>query len=530
MKHKVRQMIFIFVFFIIVITPQVLMFFSTFFEKPLDTKLKGYFDSYEKPLLTADGFFSKKYQGSYEKWFDNSLKPRNIYIKLYNQLQWSCFDLANRIVGKNKDIFEYEYIKDVYCLDGYDYSLPEKSKEMQKYVNCLKDISRKLEAADKHLIVYTTSSKAHWSEENIPDMYSVQKVENGMRAVDCFRQLISATDVNYLDSDVIASSSEYPLFYPTGIHWARPVEQETTVALVNEMNRLFNKKHRQIILSDIQKSNKPFWRDSDVYDLANIMFDNYDITYYQYNAKRDMPKQFDKMRVLLQGGSFAQGFIYDYFNIYSGDELYYINYNKYIESNKGIVQLNEWKDLDLQSCLDNVDYVVIEMSEAVIHNYSYGFAQYLNYFLDTYKPDLSDDCSADYNLDASKEKGLTYSKGFYNMEKGHVWASQDAALTLKNENIYNNGLELEYFVDNRTLSDNKITVYLYVNQKLLKEISYDKSGKYKVYIPPEELNFRDNANCDIEIICSNSFNPSEMGDSNDGRNLGLDIMYIGEVR
>ena len=46
--------------------------------------------------------------------------------------------------------------------------------------------------------------------------------------------------------------------------------------------------------------------------------------------------------------------------------------------------MSKWDEIDFNEILDNVDYVIIELNEAVINYYSNGFVEYLDSFLDTY--------------------------------------------------------------------------------------------------------------------------------------------------
>lgn len=511
--------------------PLFLGFVSQLLQKKFDVTMKGYFDNYEKPVLTMTSFINGEFQTNYEKWLNNNIMPRNIYIKLYNQIQFSLFDLCNRIVGKDNDIFEYGYIRCELCLDGYDYSLPERTAEMEDYINTLCEVNEKLKRVDKKLIVYTTPSKAHWYPENVPECYQVRAVD-GIRGVDSFREKIAETDITYFDTDLVVDKSLYPSFYHTGIHWARTVEEQSSVEIINAIKDLTGKNYRNIELGAVRESYTPYWRDSDVFDLANLILPAEEIKYYQYDIERQIPEEFDKLRLLLQGGSFAQGLIYDYFYTYAGDEIYYINYSTSVTyDNGGVYKLESWDDLDLQFLLDQTDVIAIEMNEHHVPSYSDGFAQCLNAYLDTYTPNLSEMRMADSNLDPTIGSGLNYFDGYYWYEEGHVWAKKDSAITLYNENIGKKGLELSFSINENTLINGADEIFIYINQKLVKQMEILSPDTYNVIILPEELGEVDEDNrYDIEIICSKDFNPFILGLSGDNRDLAIDISYIGEVR
>lgn len=529
--ESILKKIFVLFFAGIIIMPMFLQIASKLLQKDLDISINGYFDTYEKEELTIDSFVKGEYQVNYENWLNNNLMPRNVYIKLYNQIQYSLFDLSNRLVGKNEDIFEYDYIKCELCLDGVDYSIPEKDAEMDEYINTLCEVNEKLERVGKKLIVYTTPSKAHWHIQNVPECYKIQAVD-GVRGIDSFRKKVADTGVKYIDTEPIIEQSTYPAFYNTGIHWARTVEEQSSVAIINEMKELTGKNYRNITLGNVQESDNPFWRDSDVYDLANLIFSAEKTKYYQYDIDRQFPNEFDKLRLLLQGGSFANGLINDYFNTYSGDEVYYINYSSYVlYDNNEVHQLETWDDIDLQYLLDQTDVVAIEMNEHHVPSYSNGFAEYLNSFLDDYIPNLSEMRVADSNLDPVMETGLTYCDGYYGYETGHVWAQKDSSVTLRNNNITEQGLELQFSINENVILDGEDEIFVYVNQKLVKCMKICSTEVCQIYISPEELCKINTCDTyDIEIICTKDFNPSVLGLSSDNRDLAIDIMYIGEAR
>lgn len=310
-------------------------------------------------------------------------------------------------------------------MNGVNYALPEKDAEMQAYVDKLESISRKLSAFGKSLVVYTTPSKAHYHRENIPDKYLLQAV-SGKRGIDAFREKIARTGIPFLDTNFVAEKIACPVFYKTGIHWSRPVEQASSVELINLMNNVRGANFRELLLGEIKEQSSPFWKDMDVFDLLNLYLPAEECTYYEYGTNRTYPSEFDKLRVLLQGGSFSSGLQHDYFGAYAGDEVHAIFYDESIEYDGGYIKpLNGWDELDLQPLLDQTDIVLIELNEAVVSAYSSGFVEYLDNFLDSYSPSESSVRYADQRLIPAQKTGLAYSDGFYEYENGIVWATAE---------------------------------------------------------------------------------------------------------
>ena len=238
-------------FLVLLYLPVGLAFIADHSSFPCDVPLKGYTDAAEKPKLTASAFWDGSYQSGYTAWYEANLKPRGVLTKTYATIQYNCFNLGNRPIGKNGDIFEQAYINSELCIDGWaDYSEPEPWLEMSEYVNKLQTCQKKLEGFGKYLYVYVAPSKADFHYDNIPDQYTALANEDAIRGVDAFRQLLSGTDVPYLICADFKDRLRYPAFYYSGIHWSRTFEQETSAYLVKEFARITGKKYRNICLNE----------------------------------------------------------------------------------------------------------------------------------------------------------------------------------------------------------------------------------------------------------------------------------------
>lgn len=526
---KLYKKIFITIIVFIIYCPAMLWVIQFTTNKKVDVPLSGFFDNQEKPTLSADAYIQGQFQPEYEKWLNTNLPLRGLCTKLYNQIEYSCFDLGNRIIGENNNIFEYDYVADALGLEGYNYESPEKQAELQRYVSHLVNIKNKLSQHGKHLILYITPSKAVNDIEDIPLQYYAQKPDTYLRGSDVLVDMLKQTDVTWFDSRELIHNHEYPAFYSTGIHWARPLEQECTVELIELMKKVSGKNLRNIQLTNINTSSTPYWRDSDVYDLLNVFSPISGITYYEYSMEREEPSSYDKTRVLLQGGSFSEGFIQDYFGMYNSDDIAYINYSNFIRDKHGNVQtLQSWNDLDLGKYLDRADFVVIELQEAVVYKYSSGFVNYLDNYLNTYVPNAS---GAGYstNFDAAAQIGLDDSIGLWQYEGDYSWSTDYIQVALQNENITNNGISLDFTVTDYLISQGECTLTVYVNQQQIDTFTTANPGRIKLDYPADT--FASDSNIyEIEIYCNNHFVPQEIGLNADPRELSLMIHYIGEKR
>lgn len=356
--------------------------------KTIDCALSGYFDATENPNFTLEDFFSGDYQKKYESYLNATILPRATYIKIYNQLRYTFFNLGTQIVGKNKDLFEEKYIvNELGLVNDVDFSIPENQEKLEHYIEKVQSIQDKLALVDKTFLLYTTPTKTQYKYEDIPNSYIIRKNNSALSGIDYLNKLIKQHDINYVDARTIIEkkSHDYPVFYKSGIHWARPAEQLVSQNIIETLSKLSGKKLRGITLTNLKQSDQPFWRDADLLDLLNVYMGYPKEKYYEYDIELQNPKEYDPTHILVQGGSFAQGLEHDVFSQYSDDQLYYINYKNSISDLSGnYIPFNEWDELDLKKYLDQVDFVVIELNDAAIHNESSGFVEYLDQYLDEY--------------------------------------------------------------------------------------------------------------------------------------------------
>jgi hypothetical protein len=523
-----REKIFLIIFSVIIILPITSTFLFSITGKNIDIKLKGNFDSYEKPKLSLHDYADGKFQTDYENWINTNLIPRGRYIKLYNQIEYSCFKQGNRIIGRNDNIFGEVYVEDVINLnDATDFTIPENANALTSYVDHLESISRKLEKLDKYLLVYVTPSKAYYDYADIPYTYRICG-PNKLRGIDLLRKLIDGKDINFLDSKTVIDEkiNNLPVFYPTGIHWARPIEQQMSFEIIEKLKEISGKNLRNIQLKDVIKNDKPYWRDSDVFDLLNLYSDANVSEYYEYKCFREYPVTYDKTRVLMQGGSFAEGWIHDYFDFYPNEEFHFSFYNQKVMSTDDPVyrKINTWEDWDLEF-LDNVDFVVIELNEAAIFQYSLGFAEYLDAYLESYQPIDHKDNILKYSeiLDSANQNALENSRGYHEFVNEYVWSSSGSYVVLENENIRENGMTIELEIPDDLENTNLDSIHIYVNQKRIDNfIESEKNGKIKIDIAPDEIN--DNNYYEIEI-----YSDSHIMDES-GKELAVKVYYIGDYR
>lgn len=516
----------------IIYTPILLFGISHITSFSCDVELNGYTDSVEKPQFKIENFLNGEFQEKCATWIEQKIKPRGLLVKTYSSIRYNIFNLGNKPIGYNKDIFEWKYIASELCIDGEkNLKNKENQEEMKSYIYQLESVQKKLEKYDKKLYIYIAPSKADFEYNDILNKYKKIQDQEIIKPVDFFEQEIRHTDLKYKVCKDEKDNLEYPAFYTTGIHWSRTFEQTISQQIVDELSKITGKNYRKIILGNVVESDKPYWRDADVYDLLNVWNNIKNTKYYEFEEEREEKESYDKMKILIQGDSFGQGLIHDISMIYPYEDIYFISRNNYLlDKDENQIILTGWDSFDISSYLDQVDTVVIEMTEAELTNYSSGFVDYLDKFLDTYNPKNEEkenfaECVDANNDDAWETDSL---RGVYYRENGFAWANDYSQVILKNNKISNQGIKIVFDIPEEVFKNDTISdiVSIYVNGKFVKKMNYLTSGEQKLYIDYKQIPHKSDV-YNIEIYCSKKFNPKEMGNNSDDRDLAIRIKYIG---
>lgn len=386
---------FVVLFILIILLPMFLKCMERTFnikEIPLNNV-----ELFEKPDFSMSSFFTGEFQKDYENWFCNNFGGKNIFTRTYNQFRFSLFHISassSGVRGNNKDLFQQEYIDEFFGLSSkYDYSVCSNRVQLEVYVDKLEYITRKLEEQGKIVIFLTTPNKCDFNNKDIPYIYKIAASGNYIRGIDYLRTLLLDRDIHYLDGYQIIMDSivEYPVFYNSGIHWSRPVEQQVSAKILEKAANLLKMNIKSIELKEVEISDTPFWRDCDIWNLFNI-WENPQNEYYQYRTETFIPKQYVNLNILIQGGSFAQGCREDFIQNNIADNVNYIFYNQYILTKDGqvieISNLNQtdsmysdWSRLNLEDLLNEANVIIIETNEKHIFAYNNGFVDLLYEYL-----------------------------------------------------------------------------------------------------------------------------------------------------
>ena len=118
---RISRNVFLSLFLLIICTPVLLQIASVLLEERFDIALGGYTDRTEQVDFTLRSYVSGDFQKNSESWLNANLQPRGVLIRLYNQIRYSAFRLANEIIGSDGNLFGMrEYANDALCTADFD--------------------------------------------------------------------------------------------------------------------------------------------------------------------------------------------------------------------------------------------------------------------------------------------------------------------------------------------------------------------------------------------------------------------------
>lgn len=534
MKDKnTKNVAVLLLFLIIIYLPFLFSFFQHSTGKKFDAELKGFTDSVQKTDFNIRDFWNSEYQTNFTGELEASLPLRGVFTKLYNTINYTLFHVGNRPIGKDNFIFEPAYIDTELALTtDYDYSIPDNDAKLQEMVDTMQSVQDKLLKFDKHFFLYIAPSKAGLYKDHIPNSYLAMADPSALNAPTALRQKLSCSNVNYLFCSDLASSLDSPAFYSTGIHWSRPYEQLASHQIIQSLSDIAHKTYRNIELQGITSSASPFNRDNDVYDLLNI-WNKPDITYYEYDVTTSSPDKYDPLNILIYGDSFATGLRNDILDNIEDDSIIYVNRCDYMQDMSGkAVQLNQdWNNFNWQQYIDCNDFIIVEMVEPEIVNYSYGFISYLDQYLDNYQP-ASPSSYYMSELDGSaSEWDSTFLRGVWAKETGFAWLSPASCIVLANSDITEKGIECQFTIPKNIFKySDTDTISLTINGVEVFKKDYHSPCSETVTIEASKFPLNVADTYTICINCSSYFNPKERGTSEDNRDLAVRLEYIGGIR
>jgi len=332
-----------------------------------------------EPLnLSASSFLDGSSQTTTESYLSTNFPGRNLMVRFFNQLGYTVFSTSensNIAIGKNKTLYEKEYLN-----DGFDVWMNSSDADVKTLVSKLDTLERLINNDGIQLYVFITPSKVRFTKEDAPFYYKWAG-EKEKSNYDTFITALNQSDINYFDSIAYINSEKenfnYPVFYPTGIHWS--TAWATHVAA--ELNRYLRKKSGydlgQINFA-YSSSEEPIFQDNDLYQTMNLLkkpnieFNSYDRVYTDGSAHPS---------IFCRGGSFM-GYSIDQMLQSGVFSEYYYYQNEFIYSDPSDIHFtsafNAYDEIpDLINDVKKSGILLLEVNEEKIGTMSWGFIDYL---------------------------------------------------------------------------------------------------------------------------------------------------------
>ncbi len=357
---------------ILILLPAIQMLFHLFKEKPLN----GAFNLAEKPVFSKGNWYSGKFQGQVERYLKDYSGFKNFLVRLENQLDFSLFRQANAegaVIGKNKQLFEYDYIRSWLAKDYPGDSFVEEKLRRTKYVQEYLKREKNID-----LVVVFEPGKASFYPEYIPSGYSKQK--EGLSTYERFLKKARELNIDFIDLEQyfiqLKPVSDYPLFPRFGTHWSVYGMQFAADSLLRLIENRRGISLTKVKVNSTEISSKPWDTDDDVLKTMNLLFSpkGENLAYPVFDFDTAHPGE--KPMVLVIADSY-------YWNIYNSripkylfanEAFWYFNSLVYPEN---YIQPTFTKDLNFRQEVEKQQVIFLMVTERFLHKFDWQFIDQL---------------------------------------------------------------------------------------------------------------------------------------------------------
>lgn len=333
--------------------------------------LKGSFQSEKIVEFSFQDWFEGIYSTKQDRYLNENFGFRNLFVRLYNQIQYSLFREAKAngvIIGKESYLYEENYILSYL---GRDFIGEDKIKNR---VEKLTKITDTLKTKNIDLLVILAPGKGSFYPEYIPEKYNPNYKTTTNYEV--YKKIMLERNINLLDFYSwfinMKTLSKYPLFPKTGIHWSKYGEilvADSIIKYVNSKNRQLLKS--EIIINDISYSTAVFDTDDDIEQGMNLLFNIKDL-------KMGYPDfKFEKSNVPgLKVLTVADSYYWGLFNsglskhAFNNGQFWFYNEEIYPESYHESLHVS---DINLKESIESNDMIILLSTDANLYKFPFGF-------------------------------------------------------------------------------------------------------------------------------------------------------------
>ena len=308
----------------------------------------------------------------------NNIGLRNFFIRTFNQINFSFFDIVNKLVVlKDGSFVPKEYVETLFGVDFVGYN------KLNDLVRKLGAIQTILEKDNKTILFVIAPNKVEIS--NVPDKYMRPKADSTNYIT--LSTLLNKNNINFIDFNTyykeISDTIQYPLFYKYGVHWSG---YSTTIVADTMFSYLYRKLNyaKPVFYTDgvVSTYDSVVYYDNDLEKLANLYYGIEKIK-YSYPEIIFGKTNTNKPNVIIVGDSYAESFysFYPFCDSLLSNKSRFWYYNEYVkwpEKYEG-TRINT---LDMNDEFMNRDaFIIIENTSRISHDFTFNFIDELYLFL-----------------------------------------------------------------------------------------------------------------------------------------------------
>ncbi len=335
-------------------------------------KLKGVYIKQALPDLSVENWLSSNYQLEVSKYLDQNFGFRPEFIRLYNQIDYSLFDIPHSygvVFGKESQLYEKWYINSYYGNDFVG------DKVIDSTIHHLERINRTLiDSLGTKMMIVLAPGKASYYPEYIPDHLKSEKVNPSN--YDAYKSKLQNSSIPCVDFNdwflKIKDTIPYPLFPRTGTHWSQYGATLAADSLMRYMEGLLDMDLANLSFNKVTVTKKPRVPDNDLEANMNLYFPIEDDDYFYPRVKYEKGKNKDKPYVIVVSDSY----FWNLFNIsgfvgkFNKLKYWYYNNSVYPDSYKGRTTV---ADLNLYDQLSKADLVILMSSTSPLGGFPWKF-------------------------------------------------------------------------------------------------------------------------------------------------------------
>ena len=365
--------VFFFLILFFLCVPRLQELFKFFYIHPL----YGVTQEATLPEMNRKDWLDGTFQKNFDEYYDQNFGFRTLFVRLFNQLDYSLFKKINvdAIPGKDGYFFQGGYLDEI---TGKNFIGDDKMKEN---IDHLKRLQNYFDSKNILLVTVLAPSKTYCYHDFLPD--NTLREESPQRNYFSLLKYCQQDSINYIDLNKwfvqIKDTSRYPLFSKVGIHWGY-----YGMALCADSIKKYIEHKLGIEMPEItwtlDHPDKLRGTDYDLGEIMNVLerLPHYKMVYPIFEI-RDKPNS-KKIRLLVNADSF-------YWTIYN-EKVFRRSFEKetffyYCSSIRpeDAFPSDKVVDLDIIKEVNNYNVIVLLQSSANYGNPGANFIQYFNHEL-----------------------------------------------------------------------------------------------------------------------------------------------------